>query len=290
MRSRRALLYMPGDDPRKIRKAATLGVDCICMDLEDGVAWNRKHAARETVADALENIDFGDAEVLVRINPIGSGLEQADLQAVLPHHPMGIVLPKVESAGALQWVSARIAECERLAGWPVGDIRLIAIVETARGVVFLREIASADARLDALVFGAEDFAGSVGATRTPEAWEVFYARSAVLTCAAAFGLQALDMVCADFRDLERVQREAEQGLQMGFMGKQIIHPGQIAPVQQVFTPSDEAITAAQQLVSLYETSQKAGVGAFAVDGAMVDAPMIKAAEQVLARARAAGKI
>ncbi len=222
----------------KIRKGASLGVDCMCMDLEDGVAWNRKQAARETVAEALQSLDFGSTEYLVRINPAGSGLEADDLAAVLPHRPMGVVLPKVESAEAVRWVSARIAEAEQARGWPVGGIRLIAIVETALGVVNLREIAASDARLDALVFGSEDFAGSVGAVRTPEAWEVFYARSAVVTHAAAFGLQAIDMVCPDFRDLARVRREAEEGARLGFAGKQIIHPAQIEPVQQAFTPSD----------------------------------------------------
>lgn len=290
MRSRRALLYMPGDDLHKINKAATLDVDCVCMDLEDGVAWNRKRAARETVAQALQSIDFGRSEVLVRINPVGSKLEAEDLESVLPYHPMGIVMPKVERAGAVRWVSARIGEAEKRYGWPLGSISLIAIIETAMGVVSLREIAAADKRLMALVFGSEDFAGSVGAVRTPEAWEVFYARSAVVTHAAAFGLQTIDMVCADFRDMARLQREAEQGVQLGFVGKQIIHPAQIEPVQQAFTPSDEAIVAAQELVALFEAGQREGVGAFAVEGAMVDAPMIKAAEQILARARAAGKI
>jgi len=274
----------------KIRKGAALGVDCMCMDLEDGVAWNRKQAARETVAEALQSLDFGGAEYLVRINPAGSGLETADLAAVLPHRPMGVVLPKVESGEALRWVSARIAETEQAHGWPVGGIRLIAIVETALGVVNLREIASADARLDALVFGSEDFAGSVGAVRTPAAWEVFYARSAVVTHAAAFGLQAIDMVCPDFRDLERVRREAEEGARLGFAGKQIIHPAQIGPVQRAFTPSEAEIAAARRLVEAFQAHQADGTGAFAVDGAMVDAPMIKAAERILARARAAGKL
>ncbi|RMF39462.1 MAG: CoA ester lyase [Anaerolineae bacterium] len=290
MPARRALLYMPGDDMHKIRKGAALGVDCMCMDLEDGVALNRKQAARQTVAEALQTLDFGSTEYLVRINPVGSGLEEDDLAAVLPHRPMGIVVPKAESGEALRWVSARIAEAEGRYGWPAGAIRLIAIVETALGVVNLREIAAADARLDALVFGSEDFAGSVGAVRTPEAWEVFYARSAVVTHAAAFGRQAIDMVCADFRDLERVRREAEEGARLGFTGKQIIHPAQIAPVQQAFTPTDEAIAAARRLVEAFEAHQARGTGAFAVDGAMVDAPMIKAAQQILARARAAGKI
>jgi citrate lyase beta subunit len=290
MRSRRALLYTPGDDERKVRKAAGLDVDCVCLDLEDGVAAGRKQAARETVARALQTLDFGRSERLCRINAPGSGLEQADLEAVLPARPDGVLVPKVSDAEQVRRVSARLEAHERAQGWQVGGIRLLVLVESARAVLNLPQIAAADPRLAALIFGAEDLAGDLGATRTPEAWEVFYARSAVVTAAAAFGLQALDMVCVDFRDLESLRAEALQGAALGFAGKQAIHPDQVAPVQEAFTPSPQAITRAQRLVEAYRQHQAAGAGAFAVDGKMVDRPMVRAAEGLLARARAAGVI
>jgi len=281
---------MPGDDMRKIRKAATLGVDCVCMDLEDGVAVNRKAAARVAIVEALTSLSFGGSERLVRINPVGSGYEEAELAAVLPAHPDGIVVPKVAGATDIQWVSARIAAAEAQFGWPPGEIALIAIVESPKAIVNLKEIASADPRLQALIFGAEDLAGDIGARRTPEAWEVFYARSALVTHAAAFGLQAIDMVYIDFHDEAGLRAEAQQGAQLGFSGKQIIHPNQVAPVQEAFTPDDEAISEAQRLVAAFERHQAEGRGAFALDGKMIDAPLIKAARQILARARAAGKL
>jgi citrate lyase beta subunit len=284
------LLYVPGDDLHKIRKATTLGVDSICMDMEDGVAENRKAQARETIAAALRELDFGRAERLARINPIGSGLELEDLEAVLPAHPDGIVIPKTASAGQVAWASATIQAAEEGFGWPPGEIRLIAIVETARGIVDLGEIAGADPRLEVLVFGSEDLAGDIGAQRTREGWEVFYARSAVITHAAAAGLQAIDMVYVDFRDPEGLRREALQGAQLGFSGKQIIHPSQVAPVQEAFTPDDLSIAHALRIVEAYRSHQEAGRGAFALDGKMIDAPIVKAAERVLARARAAGKL
>jgi len=289
MRARRALLYVPGDDRHKIEKSLTLGVDCICMDMEDGVALNRKAEARATIARALRELDFGRSERLARINPVGSGLEKDDIEAVLPHHPDGIVIPKIESPEQIQWASGKIEAAELANGWPVNSIRLIVDFETARGILNLKEIAS-HSRLDALIFGAEDFAASVGATRTAEAWEVFYARSAVVTAASAYGFQAIDMVTIDFRDIERVRREAEYGARLGYTGKQIIHPNQVAPVQEAFTPDDEAIAHARRLVEAFDEHQAKGSGAFALDGKMIDMPLVKAAQNVLARAHTAGKV
>lgn len=290
MRARRALLYMPGHDMRKIQKAIGLGVDCICMDIEDGVAANRKADARAGIAEALRALDFGRSERLVRINAVGSGLEADDLAAVLPARPDGIVIPKVATAEQVRRVSEQIAAVERANGWQAGTIRLIVIVETARAILNLPQIATADSRLEALIFGADDLAIDIGATRTREGWEVFYARSAVVLHAAAFGLQAIDIVYVDFNDIEGLRREALQGAQMGYVGKQIIHPNQIAPVQEAFTPSDEAIAHALRVVQTYAAHCAAGAGAFAMDGKMVDTPIVKMAEQVLARARAAGKM
>ncbi|HWQ84694.1 MAG TPA: CoA ester lyase [Anaerolineales bacterium] len=286
MNARRALLYIPGDDARKIAKASTLEVDCICLDMEDGVALNRKLEARQRIAQALVEQDFGRAERLVRINPTGSGLELADLAEVLPAHPDGIVIPKLEDPEQVRWVSSQIS----MAGYGVEQVALICMVETARGIVNLASIASADPRLQALIFGAEDLAGDIGAVRTPAAWEVFYARSAVVTHAAAFGLQAIDMVYADFQDEAGLRREAHQGVEMGFGGKQVIHPSQIGPVQEEFTPSDAELAHALRVVEAAAAQQAVGKGAFALDGKMVDAPVVKAAERILGRARAAGKI
>jgi citrate lyase beta subunit len=173
MRARRALLYMPGDDMHKIQKATGLGVDVICMDIEDGVAVNRKAEARATIVEALNTLDFGRAEKAVRVNPVGSDLVADDLAAVLPAHPDSIVIPKVASAEQVHWVSARLAQAEREHSWPEDSIKLLALIETAQGVVNLKEIASSDPRLQTLIFGAEDLAGDIGAERTREGWESF---------------------------------------------------------------------------------------------------------------------
>lgn len=289
MHSRRALLYMPGDDWKKITKALTLGVDCICMDMEDGVAVSQKAAARATIAKALQELDFGSSEKLARINAVGSGWESDDIEAVLPFRPDGIVIPKVEALEQIEWAGKKIAAAEERFGWPSGSIRVLVGVETARGILNLKEIAS-HPRLDAIIFGGEDFAASIGATRTREAVELLYARQAVVTACAAFGLQAIDIVTIDFKNLDLLRAEAEFGAQLGYTGKQVIHPAQVEPVQAAFTPDDEAIAQAKRIVAGFEASQSEGRGAFALDGKMIDMPLLKNAQKVLERAKAAGKV
>lgn len=280
---------MPGDDWKKITKALTLGVDCICMDMEDGVAVNRKDEARATIARALQDLDFGKSEKLARINAVGSGWEREDIAAVLPYRPDGIVVPKVESLEQIQWASDVIAGAELKHGWPLNSIRMLVGVETAAGILNLKEIAS-HPRLDGIIFGGEDFAASIGARRTREATELLYARQAVVTACAAYGLQAIDIVYIDFKDAEGLRAEAEQGAGFGFSGKQIIHPNQVQVTQEAFTPSDAAIAEARRIVATFEVSQKEGRGAYALDGRMIDMPLVKNAQKVLDRARAAGKI
>ena len=290
MHSRRALLYMPGDDRRKIEKATKLGVDSICMDMEDGVAVNMKAEARAVIAQAMKDLDFGQTERCIRINSIGSGLEKRDLAAALVTRPDAIVVPKVETAEQVKWVSEHIETYELSSNSKLGGIRLLVGVETAKGVMNIKEIAGADKRLEAIIFGGEDFAASIGAVRTKAASELLYARQATVTACAAYDLQAIDIVFIDFKDNEGLRLEAEQGAGFGFSGKQIIHPNQVAAVQEAFTPSDSAIEYAKRIVESFESSQKEGKGAYALDGRMIDMPLLKNAQKVLDRAKAAGKI
>lgn len=288
MHSRRALLYMPGDNWKMITKSVTLGVDSICMDMEDGTAVNKKAEARVTIAKALKELDFGASEKLARINSVGSGWEKDDIEAVLPYRPDGIVIPKVESFEHVEWASKVIEDAELKNGWQVNSIRVLIGVETAKGILNLKEIA-AHPRLDAIIFGGEDFAASIGAVRTKDAVELLYARQAVIVACAANDLQAIDIVTIDYKDLDALKAESEFGARLGFSGKQIIHPNQVSVVQEAFTPSDEAIAYARRIVETFEASQKEGKGAYSLDGKMIDMPLLKNAQKVLARAKAAGK-
>lgn len=279
---------MPGDNWKMITKSITLGVDSICMDMEDGTAFNKKAEARATIARALQELDFGASEKLARINSVGSGWEQDDIDAVLPYHPDGIVIPKVESFEQVEWAGRIIEDAELKYGWKVNSIRILIGVETAKGILNLKEIA-AHPRLDAIIFGGEDFAASIGATRTKEAVELLYARQAVIVACAAYDLQAIDIVAIDYKDLEALKAEAEFGAGLGFSGKQVIHPDQVQVVQEAFTPSAESIAYARRIVETFEASQREGKGAYSLDGKMIDMPLLKNAQKVLARAKAAGK-
>jgi len=280
-RARRTLLFLPGDDLHKATKAAASGADSVILDLEDGVAPERKGAARETTASALTTLDFRGSERLVRINPVGSGLAGADLDAILPARPDGYVIPKVESADQIRQVA-------RMTG--SSSAPLLALIETAKGIVNLKEVAGSDPRLEALLFGAEDLAGDLGALRTAEGWEVLWARGAVVVTAVAFSLQAIDTVFVDLEDQAGLRRESLLASRMGYVGKMAIHPRQLAIIAEAFTPTDEEINGARRLIDLHAEHQAAGTGVFSLEGRMVDQPMIRAAQRVLARARAAGKI
>ncbi len=276
---------MPGDDWKKITKSITLGVDSICMDMEDGTALNRKTEARKTIARALKELNFGNSEKLARINGIGTGFEQDDLAVILPQRPDGIVLPKAETPDQVAWLNEKIEAAELCYGWPVNSIRVMLVVESAKGILNLKELA-AQPRLDALIFGAEDFAASIGATRTIAALEVLYPRSALVMTAAAYGLQAIDLVTVDFRNLEQTRQDALFGAGLGYTGKQIIHPAQVEPVQTAFTPDAEAIAYAQKVIQTFETNQALGAGAYDLDGKMIDLPLLKSAQTILDRAQA----
>lgn len=281
--ARRSLLFMPGDSMRKIEKAASWDVDTIIMDMEDGVAQNRKAEARQTIAEALGKLEFGGRERLVRLNHISTGLVSDEIAATVGGRPDGYIMPKAEDAADLDAVDRLITQAEHAHGLPPHAIRLFVMIETALSVMNLREIARATPRLEGLIFGAEDLAGDMGSVRTLAAWEVFYARSAVVTAAVAYKLQAFDMVFTDFSDPARLETESSFARQLGYTGKTCIHPNQTPIVNRVFSPSPAEVEHAQRLVDAFAQQQAAGAGAFTFDGKMVDMPMLRAAEKVLAR-------
>jgi citrate lyase beta subunit len=290
IRTRRALLFMPGDDAHKIEKGTRLEVDSIIMDLEDGVALNRKEAARTTTLTALQSYDFGKTERLVRLNAVDeTGLFKQDIEATIQGKPDGYVVPKVASPDHLLAVDALLHGYEQHMDIETHSIELIAIIETAMGVVRLREICEATPRLKALAFGAEDLAGDMGAVRTPDNREGFYAQSAVVLYAKAYGLQAIDTPFVDLAaDDSVLSAQTERAMQLGYTGKFAIHPRQLPVIQQIFTPTAAQIDAARRLIDAHHQHQSNQTGVFVLDGKMVDMPMVRAAQAVLERAHTAG--
>ncbi|MBP9041279.1 MAG: CoA ester lyase [Anaerolineaceae bacterium] len=289
-RARRALMYVPGNDERKISKAAGLNADGIILDLEDGVSANRKDEARVGIQKALQEVNFGRSERLVRINSLASGRAMGDLLAVMPGKPDAILIPKADSAAIVQEIDSLITEMERDLDIESGRTAIILTIESARAFLDLQAICRSSQRVEGLVFGAEDFTADTGITRTLDARELLYARSQLVMHAAAFGFNAIDMVQTNYSDLALLERECREGAELGFTGKQVIHPAQVEIVQAAFTPSAKLIEYARRVMEAAQEAMREGKGAFSLDGQMVDTPVIKRAEKILARARAAGTI
>ncbi|KAI9346538.1 Pyruvate/Phosphoenolpyruvate kinase-like domain-containing protein [Obelidium mucronatum] len=286
---RSALLYIPGSDARKLAKGLGLGgVDTRVLDLEDSVALHRKAFARAAVADALAGLSqtAQTQETCVRINSVASGLAHADLAAVLRQRAVDSVLvPKVGSPADVAAVAAALdahADVRR-------DVKILASIETARGLLSLPAILAADAaaatpRIAALVFAAEDYVADLGLVRTRARTELLLARQMVVAHAVAYGLQAIDLVCVDFKDSNILQEECTEGRQFGFTGKQAIHPNQVEIIQKTFSPTEKEISYAKQILEANEIHKSKGAGAFDLDGKMVDAPVILWAQRILAKA------
>ncbi|KAG0034528.1 hypothetical protein BGZ81_004342 [Podila clonocystis] len=288
-RIRRSIFYVPGSDERKLKSSLSLAADCLVYDLEDGVAHNRKNIAREMVFDALEASEHRKAEKAVRINAVGSGLEFDDLNVVLRSSRLqAIVIPKVQSAKDVQFVSQMVDSVAPFITRK--NVRIIASIESALGVMNLKEIATSDPRVDALVFAAEDYCADLGLTRTREGAEMLYGRSAIVTAAHAYGLQAIDLVCMDYKNDDILREECEFGRRMGFLGKQAVHPRQLEIIQRCFLPTDQEIARAADISEGYKEHSKRGVGAFNYNGKVIDLPVVKWAEKILSRARQGGVI
>jgi citrate lyase beta subunit len=281
--ARRTLLFMPGDSARKIEKAAALDADSVVLDLEDAVAVSQKVAARTTVRDALGRVDFGARERLVRVNDLSTGLFQDDVRATLCEQVDGYVIPKVHSLETLRTAMRFIAECCDARDMRPADIAILAIVESGAGVMNLREIAAIGAPLSALIFGADDYAADVGAIRTRSNTEVLFARSAVVAAAAAHALPAIDLVFFDLNDAAGLEEECRFGRQLGFSGKMVIHPSQVAIANRAFAPTDAELAHARAILAAFDKHQASGTGAFVFDGRMVDMPIVRQARRVVER-------
>lgn len=276
-------MFTPGDRPEMMRKAPNAGTDTIVFDLEDAVAPGRKTEARDAVHELLAGESFDpDAELCVRVNPIDAGAI-ADLDAAFDGtEPDSLMLPKVEHASDVERLAALAAD--RGVNCPI-----LALVETARGVLHADEIADAEPT-DAVLFGAEDLAADLGATRTDEGTEVLYARERVVVAASAAGIDAIDTVFTAFDDPDGLAEEAAFAVELGYDGKMAIHPSQVGPINDAFTPSDEEIEWARRVLDAREEAAADDRGVFEVDGEMIDAPLIARAERIVERANAARAI
>lgn len=276
-RPRRSRLYAPGNNPRLLTGIEVHGADCVLLDLEDSVPFSEKLAARILVKHLLASVAF-PKEVWVRINGLDSGGDD-DVRDVLHGQPHGLCLPKAASAADVTRLSKLLDEVEGVCGIEAGFTKIMPIIETARGVLRCEEVASADPRVVMLAFGAEDFTRDVGALRSRRS--MLFARSMIVAAATAAGIQSSDTVYADLKDDEGLAKETALARELGFDGKGAINPRQLDPIHRAFSPTEEELSYARRVVAAAEEAEKTGSGAVALDGKMIDRPVLERAERTL---------
>ena len=280
MKATRSWLFVPGHRQQMIEKAFDLASDVVIFDLEDGVPTAEKDVARRQVAEALCGVAAGTAP-FVRVHAAGSSELHADLRALAGARLQGLVMPKVRGPKDVLEMHGWLAGHEKKAGLPSGAVRLLATIESAGGLVHAPSIASATPRMAGLMFGAEDFALNMGLFSHPGQGLFDYVRSALAIAAASGQIQAIDKVFTAIRDSDGLAREARRARDLGFDGKAVIHPDQIGAVNDIFSPTRDEVTMARRIVTAFE--RHADDGAAAVDGRMVDRPVLEQARRVLDR-------
>lgn len=299
----RAILIVPASNPAMIAKAAASGADEICIDLEDAVAPDQKATARGHVVEALRTLDFAGKIRSVRINGLDTSFAYRDLVEIVEQAGQyldTIVVPKASGGDEIRFVDQLLTQIEAACGIarPIG---LEALIETAAGILNIREVVLASTRLEALIFGSGDFAASmqmpletIGGSDAHDAlypghrWH--FAMQSIVAAARARGLRAVDGPFAAFKDGEGLARACAIGRALGFEGKWCIHPGQVAQVSTAFSPTPAEIGWAQDVTAAYEAALAEGRGAISVGGKMIDEANLRACRQILSRARKAGLI
>ncbi|MGB2962855.1 MAG: aldolase/citrate lyase family protein [Anaerolineales bacterium] len=284
---RRSRLYLPGNTPRLMLNAGIHKPDGVILDLEDSVAPDKKEQARLVVRNALRQVNFYGAERMVRINQLPLGLE--DLTFVVPHRVNLVLLPKCESSDQVQAVDQKISEILTEAGLDY-PVYIMPIIESALGVVKAYEIASASDRVAALAIGLEDYTADLGAPRTKEGRETFFARNQVVIAARAARIQAIDSVFSDVADMDALREVVLESKSLGFDGMGCIHPRQIKVIHEAFAPTEPEIEKAKKIVKAFDDAAARGLGVVALGSKMIDPPVVKRAQKTINLAVKSGKL
>ena len=293
---RRSELACPAHSLKMMAKAAASEADEVIFDLEDGCAPSQKVAARKTLIEAFTTLDFGRKVRAFRANGIHTKFFYRDVIDVVEAAGRNIdvlVIPKVHEATDVLFADRLLVQIEENMGWPIGGIRLEALIESAKGVLHSEQIATATPRLAALIFGVVDYGGNIGA-RDPvrEQFALYhYPKAKLVAAARAAGIDAIDGVTLQLRDLEQCEHDARSAAQMGFDGKWAIHPDQVPVINRMFTPSPEELSRAREILEAYEKSNvDQGAGAFVYKDEMVDAASLPIERRKLAIAKKCGLI
>ncbi len=286
-RLRRTMMFVPGNNPAMMQDAFIYGPDSIMLDLEDSVTMAEKDAARLLVHNALKSIDYGDTEMVVRINPLNTPYGKKDIKAVVKAGVHVIRMPKTETADEVREVEAEIERVERELGC-VGRTQIMAAIESALGIVNAYDIAVASKRMMGIALGAEDYCANLKTQRTPGGAELLLARETIVVAARAAGIDALDTVYSNVNDMETFRKEVELIKTLGFDGKSIINPRQIEIVNEVFAPTEKDIAKARTIIAAIKEAEQKGSGVISVNGKMVDRPVVIRAERTIELAIASG--
>jgi citrate lyase subunit beta/citryl-CoA lyase len=279
----RSFLFAPGNHPRRVERVFNVGADAVILDLEDAVPAAEKERTRAVVVAAMQRprTSLG----YVRINGVGTRWCMGDLEAVIGPWLDGIVVPKVESPDQLRLIGEKISDAERRFGLPGGSIDLMPIVETALGVESARDIAAAGPRVRRLAFGGGDYTTELDIIWTAEEHELAYARARLTHASRIAGIEPpIDTVCVQVKDADRFLQSAWNGRRAGFAGKLCIHPDQVAPCNEVYSPSPLEVERAQRILAAFESAESGGSASISVDGEFVDYPIVERARRVLALA------
>ena len=283
----RTMFFVPGNDPGKITKAEIYGADCIIYDLEDAVSIYEKDAARDLVYNFLKACR-PDCRIGIRINGQDTPYYEEDVYKMVALQPDFLRLPKSETSENIHKLASLIGKAEHEHNIPEGSVKIVATIETALGVYNAYQIASASQRMLGIGLGAEDFCTDMRMSRSEDAQEILFARNQISLCAHAAGVMALDYVNSNFKDSEAFKKDVAWGKKLGFTCKSCIHPSQIPIVHEVYAPTDKEIEYSRKVVAVYEEAMENSSGVIALEGKMIDMPIVKRAKSILAYTDAMG--
>ena len=289
-RLRRTMMFVPGNNPAMVKDAGIYGADSIMFDLEDAVSMAEKDAARDLVYEALQTQDYGDAELVVRVNGQDTPYYANDVRAMVKAGIDVVRLPKAEDAEMVKKLDADITAAEKEFGREEGSTMLMAAIESAKGVINAYQIASASDRMMGIARSAEDYTTDMKTHRYPDGAELEFARNMVLHAARAAGVAAFDTVFTNMNDTEGFYRETEYIHQLGFDGKSLVNPRQIPMVNKVYEPTKKEIENAKNVENAIKEAKLKGSGVISMNGQMVDRPVVLRAERVMRLAKASNLI
>ena len=282
----RSLIFVPGNRANMLERALGFNADIIMVDLEDSVPPAEKIAARDLARQWVPTLRQAGKRVMVRANSLDTGLTRDELAAVISPNLYGVSVGKTESVWDLREIDRIISPLEASAGLQPGQIKVIPWIESARAVVNVNEMAAALPRIVAIAFGAEDYTNDMGIQRTDDGAEVYHPRATIAIAARAAGVAALDSPYVAFRNPDGLRQDAGVARQLGYTGKFAIHPAQIDSINELFSPRPEDVAYARRVMEAWNEAAAAGRGSLNLDGKMVDVPVVKRAQNLLALAEA----